>query len=633
MGKPYADELAQLEPTTREMFAFPVERLMRAIEDCAGSGLIIVASGGSHTVALYLLDLHQRATGHPCRIVTPLVFRNERGASLGDVWLLSAGGRNADILGAAEEAMQAGARSITALVATPDSPLERLIAPYGASRTVSFMLGAGHDGFLATNSLWGSCILLERAYQLVNGVDTPLTQADVEAALHWGEAQAQSVPLADAYAGLGDGSTLIGLSDLEMRATEAALASVWVTDLRNVGHGRHYWFAARGTSTQVICLATSTHATLVEQTAVLIQTAAPVHVIVVPGAGSHARLAGIAWSLHLAARLGHRLNRDPGRPGVPAFGEALYNLPPPPIVHHNDLSRDEQIILAKLGVADRKLAPAVRDAWQPHLDVFCDMLRTARPRAVVFDFDGTLIESARRYEPMEVRIVAELLRLLRAGVAVGIATGRGDSCGHALRQALPRELWDGVAIGYLNGAVCQALSDEAIGPVEPAEAIEEASRRIQHVVLASGRGQQRRYPRQCSVSVPDGRAMPELWTQVSDLLRDLTESKQLRVWMSSHSIDIVAGGVSKQNVVSYLASLSNCLPDDVLCIGDRGRWPGNDFELLDRPLSLSSEQCSSAPDRCWNLAGHQRRQVGATVTQLQMFDAVEGRLQFRETRG
>ncbi len=628
MGKPYAEELAQLEPTTREVFELPVETLRRAIEDCAGSGLVIVASGGSHTVALYLLELHQRATSHPCRIVTPLVFRNERRLSLGDVWLLSAGGSNADILSAAEQAMQVGSRSITALVAAPDSALERLIAPYGASRTVSFTLSAGRDGFLATNSLWGSCVLLERAYQAVGGAGPPVTQAEVEAALRWGEVQAQSVPLADTYVGLGDGDTLIGLSDLEMRATEAALASVWVTDLRNVGHGRHYWFATRGASTQVISLSTPTYFPLAEQTAALIRIAAPVHADTVPSTGSRARLASIAWSLHLAARLGGRLNRDPGRPGVPTFGEALYNLAPPSVVQRDDVPCDEQIILAKLGIAEHKLAPAVRDEWQVHLDAFRVTLQAARPRAVVFDFDGTLIESSRRYEMMEARVVDELVRLLRAGVAVGIATGRGDSCGHALRQALPRELWDGVAVGYLNGAMCQALADEALAPVEPVAAIEEAFQRIQRVILAGG-GHRRRYPRQCSVSVPDGRAMSELWTQVSDLLRDLTEGEHLRVWMSSHSIDIVASEVSKQNVVSYMASLSNCLPDDVLCIGDRGRWPGNDFELLDRPLSLSSEQCSSAPDRCWNLAGRRRRQVGATVAQLQMFDAIQGELRFR----
>jgi hypothetical protein len=316
---------------------------------------------------------------------------------------------------------------------------------------------------------------------------------------------------------------------------------------------------------------------------------------------------------------------------VPDFGEALYNLSPPPAVRHDDAPCDDEIILAKLGIASCKLSLAVREAWQPYLDAFRATLLAARPRAVVFDFDGTLVESSRRYEPLEARVVAELVRLLRAGVTVGIATGRGDSCGQALRRALPRELWSGVAVGYLNGAVCQPLADEALGATEPAGAIQEAHQRIERVILAGGRGRLRPYALQCSVSVPDGRAMPELWMQVSDLLRDLTETEQLRVWMSSHSVDIVAGGVSKENVVSFTASLANCSPDNVLCIGDRGRWPGNDFELLDRPLSLSSEQCSSVPDRCWNLAGRRSRQVGATVAQLKMFHADHGELRFQET--
>jgi hypothetical protein len=38
-----------------------------------------------------------------------------------------------------------------------------------------------------------------------------------------------------------------------------------------------------------------------------------------------------------------------------------------------------------------------------------------------------------------------------------------------------------------------------------------------------------------------------------------------------------------------------------LCIGDSGAWPGNDFELLSAPLSLSVDRVSVEPDRCWNL--------------------------------
>jgi hypothetical protein len=74
---------------------------------------------------------------------------------------------------------------------------------------------------------------------------------------------------------------------------------------------------------------------------------------------------------------------------------------------------------------------------------------------------------------------------------------------------------------------------------------------------------------------------------------------------SSHSVDVIAGGVSKLNVVARLVhdlNLADGGTDSVLCIGDRGRAPGNDAELLSHSLSLTVDQASDDPVTCWNLA-------------------------------
>jgi hypothetical protein len=36
-------------------------------------------------------------------------------------------------------------------------------------------------------------------------------------------------------------------------------------------------------------------------------------------------------------------------------------------------------------------------------------------------------------------------------------------------------------------------------------------------------------------------------------------------------------------------------------VGDRGAWPGNDYEILRAPLGLSVDECSLDPDSCWPL--------------------------------
>ena len=49
----------------------------------------------------------------------------------------------------------------------------------------------------------------------------------------------------------------------------------------------------------------------------------------------------------------------------------------------------------------------------------------------------------------------------------------------------------------------------------------------------------------------------------------------------------------------------------VLSVGDKGQWPGNDYELLNTPYSLSVDEVSADPDTCWNIApaGHRGTQA------------------------
>lgn len=628
MGKPYQEELGRLPYTTGEAFSFDIAVLKHAVEDAAGHGLVIVASGGSLTGAHYLADCHQQAVGHPCRAVSALVFQSHPAYAQGHVWLLSAGGRNNDVMAAAEHAIASGARSITALIAVRESPLERRLLQYGSSRSYPFALTAGSDGFLATNTLWATCILIERAYQAAFPDRTAVTEQDVQATLPWAREAAASVPpLTSTLAGIADPLTLVGLSDLEMRTTEAALGNVWVTDLRNVAHGRHFWFASHQSETQALVLTTRAYRPLAEQTAALVRSASPAHLVEVPERASG--LASIAFSMHVAGELARPSGRDPGRPGVPAFGEALYHLQWPKTEQAAPAGVESFAIQAKLGRAEADLAAEERHEWLAQLSSFCAQLAEAEIPAVVFDFDGTLIESTRRYEPLEPQISAELIRLLEGGIQIGIATGRGDSCGSELRARLPRRLWGQVLVGYYNGACLLPLEQEQLPDMPQDPGIAEAIARLRRHFPAGGRARLRSHARQCSVTLLDGSSLTDAWRQISSLLLDLVETERLRVWMSSHSVDVVANGVTKQDVVRRVAAKANCLSEQVLCLGDRGRWPGNDFELLEMPLSLSCDECSPRTDRCWNLAGGGARQVAATCAQLRRFDVSHGRLSFR----
>ena len=53
-----------------------------------------------------------------------------------------------------------------------------------------------------------------------------------------------------------------------------------------------------------------------------------------------------------------------------------------------------------------------------------------------------------------------------------------------------------------------------------------------------------------------------------------------------------------------------------LCIGDKGEYPGNDYELLSTQFSLSVNEVSYDPDTCWNLSKIGFQDVNATINYL-----------------
>jgi len=122
--------------------------------------------------------------------------------------------------------------------------------------------------------------------------------------------------------------------------------------------------------------------------------------------------------------------------------------------------------------------------------------------------------------------------------------------------------------------------------------------------------------------------MPEnrLWDLVQQVLL-MTGRRDVTVTCSGHSVDILAPGVSNLNVLTKLRDRVGTAP--VLCIGDRGRWPGNDYELLREPFSLGVDEISVDPDTCWNLALLGQRGIAVTLNYLEALEVVEGRLRFR----
>jgi hypothetical protein len=108
-------------------------------------------------------------------------------------------------------------------------------------------------------------------------------------------------------------------------------------------------------------------------------------------------------------------------------------------------------------------------------------------------------------------------------------------------------------------------------------------------------------PQQITVASRNG-ALNEatLWAIVNESLAR-SGNRDVQVVSSTHSVDILSTKRSKVRLLKFLREECD-VKKEVLCIGDRGAWPGNDFWLLNQNFALSVDEVAISPDSAWNLA-------------------------------
>ncbi|MBB1094231.1 sucrose-6-phosphate hydrolase, partial [Rhodopseudomonas palustris] len=459
----------------------------------------------------------------------------------------------------------------------------------------------------------------------------PLLREDSSGAAAWKDATTQLWSRPTTLV-LHASSTRIGAIDLESKFTEAALGNLQLADYRNFAHGRHHWLAKRGETSGVLALVTDDDRSLAERTLALIPPEIPRAQLCFAGNASATALSALVAALRVSGWAGAARGIDPGRPGVPDFGRKLYNLPLPRAVRAESLAaltaRDAAAIARKAGVAPERMAGAGElDRWRLALDSFRDRLRAATFAGVVLDYDGTIVDTRDRFVPASEVMCRQLERVAANGAWVAIATGRGRSVRRDLQARLPKTLWERVLVGYYNGAEIARLNDDDVpdGSDGTCSALAPlaAALRNQPELAQVARQTERRY----QITLEVTRAIPEsrLWDLAQQIIM-MTGTADVTVTRSSHSVDIVAAGVSKLNVLIHLRNLTGSAP--LLSIGDRGRWPGNDYELLRGPYALSVDEISVDPATCWNLAQPGQRGPAAALEYLSSLQVHDGILGF-----
>jgi hypothetical protein len=373
-----------------------------------------------------------------------------------------------------------------------------------------------------------------------------------------------------------------------------------------------------------------------EKTLQLIPSSVPMLQIDLGAQGPAAAIGGIVNTLQLVGLIGKSLEFDPGRPHIPTFGRKIYHLKAFPAARRRKTDPSPIEVVA----IDRKLQSTSPQAplnghvveWREAYQSFVRELRSQRFGAIVCDYDGTLCDQSARFTGPRDEVVDHLKSLLRSGIILGVASGRGTSLRHILRKHVDRRYWDRVILGYYNGAEIASLADDDHPNNQP-----RAGRQLSSMARALAQDEYLGEITEIDVRdkqisiVPRSPSYGDVcWDRVQAAL-SRQSTRGIKTFRSGHSVDVVAPTVSKRNLVNEVRIRLATPELSILCIGDRGRWPGNDSELLLEPHSLSVDDVSSSADSCWNLASPGIRHVDAVLEYFGRFDVRKSFFLFRDT--
>jgi HAD superfamily hydrolase (TIGR01484 family) len=259
---------------------------------------------------------------------------------------------------------------------------------------------------------------------------------------------------------------------------------------------------------------------------------------------------------------------------------------------------------------------ATRDKWRAAAESWRAKLEVARFGGVIIDYDGTLCEEGERLTQPSKAVASVLTKLVRSGLEVGVATGRGKSIVASLRRTLPASLWTRVHIAMYNGARVSSLGDdEASGSAKvPSDALLSAAEKLNQSELLGSVAKIDTRTQQ--VTVRERQAMPR-----GTLFRIVSESlgeplfRELRIVSSGGTVDVVDVCASKAKLLDQVRQRMT-EGRELLSIGDQGQFGGNDYALLSHAFGLSVDQTSSDFDTCWNIAPAGARRTDALLVYL-----------------
>lgn len=248
MDRTYDEEMAALPETWREWERWQCSADRGGLAARLGGPAAFVASGGSLAVAHLAAAAYERRWRQPSAVLTPVEFAVSP-VTFGAVFVISDSMGHPDVLLAADLAASSGACAVV----LSNRPAEELRAKLGEGVEVVSCPRPGRDGWIATNSVLSLSLGVLTVLGAGAGAPDPIEVVGrwTEGGRLRGEFDITRPRVLCLYTpGLRNVAV-----DLETRVMEAGLGDVTITDLRNLGHGRHVGLYRRAGSTCVLVLA------------------------------------------------------------------------------------------------------------------------------------------------------------------------------------------------------------------------------------------------------------------------------------------------------------------------------------------------------------------------------------------
>ncbi len=622
MGKPFSKEILKIYDTYQWALNVPIEDLEYIQDFLLKKNLLVIGSGGSTCSCALFSMLHQQY-GKMANFITPLelqYFKNTINNEL-NVVFISAGGKNSDILFAFETALSKEPSNILSICLTKNSPLSEKSSKYSISKTINLENPAGKDGFLATNSTIAYFTLISRFYGKDNIIKSlKPSKSFFNEISDFSEKLHEDFTIILLFSGWSKPVAL----DIESKFSEAGLGNVLLSDYRNFGHGRHNWLDKKKEQSAIIALVTVEDKDLAYKTLGLLPDDIPVLKIISDYDSNYGSLELLIKSFYLVEEIGKLKMIDPGRPGVPSYGSKMYHLKYSKFYNEkkNDISQNIKLaIKRKFGDTEQISNKVFLPSWIDAYKRFTYNLNKAVFRGIIMDYDGTICSSKERYGVPRPEVVQKIEFFLENEISIGVVTGRGKSVRESLQKLISKKYWDKFLIGYYNGAQIGSLNNNSLPERENdinlfsrlAELLNSERLIKEFTIIDLRKGQ-------LTITIKD-KINSEI---IKNTIRDFLKKSfpfEIQILESSHSIDIISIETSKNLMLDYcreqLGDIENKF--NFLFIGDKGKWPGNDFQLLSNTFSLSVDEVSSDPETCWNLSSLGNNCVEST---LEYFDSI-----------